>query len=283
MKTTNRLTMSFLRQHPQDAAHVLEQLPLDMRASLFNAIPPEVAARVLQHFLPAVAAETIKAIDPAQAAQSLTHSPVASAARMLAVMDPLDSPQIMKKMPAHVRQRLRQSLRYPADTAGAIMETDYFVLPKDIMVGEAIKRLERSDKTLSGEIYVIGPSLQLAGVTDFDTLFKADRQVLLRAIMNRRAASVPVHARITNLPAHQAWQQVRSLPVVDAMGAVTGILHYPTLLQRVGEAAADKPAADAFGSMLSIAGLYWIAIAQLIDAVMVSRTRKPSQTTGEGS
>lgn len=284
MKATNRLTLSFLRGHPLEAAQLLEQLPLDMRLSLLDAVSPEDAAGLMEHFLPASAAACIQTMAAGQAAVLLTHTPVQYAARILAAIKQAGVAQeILNQMPKHKRQRIRQSLRHPAATVGVIMERDYFVLPQDITVAEGIKRLQRSDKPITGEIYVTGPAFKLVGMIELDTLFKAGRQLQLRAIMNRHAASVSVHARIKRLSSRPEWQQVRSLAVVDTDGAVIGMLHYQALLQAVAETATEHPATDAFGSMLSIAGLYWIAIAQLVDAVISGRLRKSSRSGKEGA
>ena len=278
MKATNRLTLSFLRKHPSDAVQVLEQLPVDMRLSMLSSVDEEDASQLLEHFLPASAGVCLAAMEAEQAGQLLHHIPIASAARILPTMDATVRGEILQHLPEAYRRRIRQALRHPVATVGTIMDTEYFVLPHDLTVGEAIKRLERSAKTISGEIYITGMGLKLAGMVQLDTLFKAGRQLPLRAIMQRHIMPVPVHARLTNLVSRREWQRVRSLPVVDASGAVTGLLHYPALLQAVGENEMEKPAADAFGSMLSIASLYWLAIAQLIDVVITRRPRKASRS-----
>jgi len=282
MKATNRLTLSFLREHPQDAAQFLQRLPLDMQRPLLTAVTAEDAAGLLEHFLPSSAAACIQSMEPAQAAELLAPMPVRSSARILAAVKQSGVVQpILNLLPRHDAQRIRQSLRHPAATVGAIMDRDYFALPNDISVAEAIKRLQRSDKPISGEIYIIGPSFKLAGMIDLDSLFKAGRQLPLRSVMSRHAPSVSVHARIKQLSARREWQHSHHLAVVDTEGELVGMLHYPKLLQAAGETAGDIPTTDAFGSMLSIAGLYWIAIAELVDAIMSGRLGK-SARSGKG-
>lgn len=283
MKMTNRLTLGFLREHPQDAAQVLEQLPLDMRLSLLEAVPEEDAASLLEFLLPASAGACLQAMTAEQAGGMLSHTSIPCTARILATMNRATGQRVLQQIPKQHRQRIRQSLRHPAATVGSIMETDYFVLPQDITVTEAIKRVERSDKSISGEVYVVGPAFRLVGMIALDTLFKAGRQLSVRSIMEHDSASLAVHARIKTLPSRQEWQQVRSLPVVDAEGVVIGLLDYGRLLQAVGETALEQQASDAFASMMSIAGLYWLAIAQLIDAVITRRPRKAARSTREGT
>jgi len=276
MKATNQLTLSFLREHPADAAQLLEKLPLDMHLSLLNAIAAEDAASLLEHLLPTSAAASIQAMDTERAALLLTYTPIQLAARILAAIKQAGMAQtILNQMPKHNSQRIRQSLRHPASTVGTMMERDYFVLPIDITVSEAIKRLERSNNPIGNEIYIIGPEFKLVGMIELDHLFKAHRQLLLRVIMHRHAPSVSVHARINRLLARREWQQVRSMAVVDIDGTVIGMLQYQTLLQAAGEMVQENPAGDAFSGMLAIAGLYWVAIAELVDAILSGRIRKP--------
>ncbi len=282
MKATNRLTLSFLREHPLDAAQLLERLPLDMHLSLLSAVSAEDAASLLEHFLPTSAAACIQAMDSEQAASLLTHTTVQTAARALAAIKQAGVAQkILNLMPKNNSQHIRQSLRHPAATVGTVMERDYFVLPQDITVTEAIKRLERSRNPISGEIYVIDADFKLVGMIELDTLFKAGRPLLVRSIMNRHAPSVSVHARTNRLLSRTDWQQVRSLAVVDTDGAVIGMLHHQTLLKVEGGSVLDNPSGDAFNSMLSIAGLYWVAIAELVDAVMTGKLRKATRTGKE--
>ena len=274
MKASNKLTLSFLRKHPSDAVQVLEQLPVDMRLSLLGSIEQEDAAQLLEHFLPASAGVCLAAMGAEQAGQLLRHLPIPSAARILPTLDASVRGEIMQHLPDPYRRRVRQTLRHPVATVGTIMETEYFVLPHDITVGEAIKRLEHSAKTISGEIYITGMGFKLAGMVELNSLFKAGRQLPLRAIMRRHVVPIPVHARLNNLLSRREWQRVRSLPVVDSSGAITGMLHYPALLQAMGEQEVDKPTEDAFSSMLSIASLYWLSIAQLVDIVVSRRSRR---------
>ncbi|MDH5444727.1 MAG: CBS domain-containing protein [Gammaproteobacteria bacterium] len=275
MKATNRLTLSFLREHPQDAAQFLQRLPLDMQLPLLLAVTAEDAASLLEHFLPISAAACIQGVEPSQAARLLTPMPVRSSARIMAVVKQSGVVQpILNLLPRQSAQRIRQSLRHPSATVGAIMDRDYFALPNDISVAEAIKRLQRSDKPISGEIYIISPNFKLSGMIDLDSLFKAGRQLPLRSVMSRHSPSVSVHARIKQLSSRQEWQHLHYLAVVDTEGELVGMLHYPKLLQAAGETTGDKPTTDAFGSMLSIAGLYWIAIAELVDAIMSGRFGK---------
>ena len=278
MKATNRLTLSFLREHPQDAAQLLEQLPLEMRMSLLAAVSPEDAAWLLEHLLPATAAACIQDMGTEQAAQLLSHTPARSAARILATIKQGGIVQpILNQLPNHLSQRIRQSLRHPAATVGTLMDRDYFVLPDNIAVSEALKRLKRSDRPISNEIYIIDADYRLVGMVELDSLFKAARHLLLRVIMGRHAPSVSVHARINRLLSRRDWQQVHSLAVVDTDGVVIGLLHHQTLLQNAAQLTQDNPSTDAFNSLLSIAGLYWVAVAELVDVIFSGRGRKSAR------
>ncbi len=150
-----------------DAAAVLEQFDEGDRMVLFRLLSKENAAETFVEF-------------DNDTQQSLIHT--FSDAELQEVFDELyldDTVDIIEEMPANVVRRILSNtdketrsaintlLRYPEDSAGSIMTTEFVHLKRDMTVEDAIKRIKRTavDKETIYTCYVTDNFRKLLGVT----------------------------------------------------------------------------------------------------------------------
>ena len=114
-----------------------------------------------------------------------------------------DTVDLIEEMPASVvkrilrhtdpetRRSVNEILRYPEDSAGSIMTTEFVDLKRDMTVSDAIKRIRRtgSDKETINICYVTDPSRHLLGLVSIRTLVLADEEDIIEDIMETNIIS----------------------------------------------------------------------------------------------
>ena len=110
-----------------------------------------------------------------------------------------DTVDIVEEMPANVvkrilkhsdpetRRSINEILKYPEDSAGSIMTTEFVDLKETMTVEDALKRIRRTapDKETINVCYVIDDGRHLQGVLSIRTLLLAEEDDIIGDIMER--------------------------------------------------------------------------------------------------
>lgn len=267
MKVDNQLSREFLISYSAEAARALEEVSVDHVAALFSELPPQTAAPVMVSMLPDMAAACLGVLPDMSAAKLVTELPGPSAARIYRLLPHEKQDEISSHLPDKIRSRIRRHLEYPPTSAGALLDPGIDMLPDNVTVAEAIRRIERLDHPASCEIYIINEAHQLVGMIDLGSLLTSNHQARLRDIMNRKTQPISTHATAGTLLSHPGWVSRRRLPVVERDNTLAGALDYGYLRDSVGDREGIS-SRDPLENLLSLASLYWLSMAQLLDGVL---------------
>ena len=150
-----------------------------------------------------------------------------------------DAVDIIEEMPANVvrrilsqadpemRQSINQILRYPENSAGAWMTTEYVALRPNMTVEEAILRIRRQgvDKETIYTCYVMSKDRKLMGiVTVKDLLLADDDEMLIADLMETDLISVTTHTDQEEVARIFSKYDFIALPVVDTENRMVGIV-----------------------------------------------------------
>jgi magnesium transporter len=131
--------------------------------------------------------------------------------------------------------------KYPENTAGALMTTDYAWLPENITAGEALDRLrlQAPDTETIYYVYVLNDQRKLLGVVSLRSLILAPRRSLLREIMEKDMVRVKANEDRENVAKEMARFDLLAMPVVDEEGRLIGIVTYDDVIDVVVEEATE--------------------------------------------
>lgn len=264
-------TSQYLRDYPADAARVLEQFPVQITAQFLGLIDVKTAAGVVQRMLPAEATRCIEQLPLEQTTVLLTEMAPIAASRLVRSMDQHTAVRILDSLPSRIRGSVRQLSQHPEQSVGMIMNAKPFLLPHTITVGDAIRRIRRIDIPHVWEIFVIDESYKLQGSVRVGELIAAKSMMLLDAVMTRNVPSFLVRETLARVAAHPEWKSYRSLPVVERDGTMVGTIEYETMIEALAHSDREREESDSLGSILNLFRLYWIIIADLIEALLSQR------------
>ena len=149
-----------------------------------------------------------------------------------------DTVDIVEEMPANVVKRILQHsdpdtrksineiLKYPDDSAGSIMTTEFVDLKKTMTVEDALKRIRRTgpDKETINICYVIDDGRHLLGVLSIRTLLLAEEDDVIGDIMEQNFISVRTLDDQEAVARALSKYDLLALPVVDTEERLVGIV-----------------------------------------------------------
>ena len=267
MKIDNPLSREFLTRYPAEAAQALESVSVEYVAAFYCELPPQLVASVMVFMLPQITATCIEAMPPMTAAKFLTELPVSSVVRIYRLLVQDKQNEILEHLPENTRSQLRRHLAYPDESVGALLNPKVDMLPVNITVADAMRRIERLDHAISCEIFIVDEQHHLMGSIELGKLLVASNQAYIRDVMERKAQQVSIHTPAQSLSLHPGWMNRRRLPVVERDNTLLGTLEYSTLQGAMGERRPDS-IHNSLGGLSSLASLYWLSMAQLMDSVL---------------
>ena len=149
-----------------------------------------------------------------------------------------DTVDIVEEMPANVvkrilkhsdpemRKSINEILKYPDDSTGSIMTTEFVDLKEDMTVEAALKRSRRTgpDKETINVCYVIDEGRHLIGLLSIRTLLLADDDDIIGDIMERNFISVQTLDDQESTARALSKYDFLALPVVDTENRLVGIV-----------------------------------------------------------
>jgi magnesium transporter len=272
MHATRLLSDAFLQAHPQDAARVLERLPVGEQAKLFDG--STAAARVMEYMAPVARAACLALMDVDAAARVITELSLDCRLAALRCMEAVDRERILQACGPN-GDPLRVLLRYPAGTAGALMDPYLLTFPDDVTVGEVLRRARRSGQPVMYYLYVVDREQRLAGVATLRQLMRARSGDALSAVMRREVARLPAMTRSDDIVKNPHWRNFHALPVVDEQGRFLGVIRHEILRRVEQEVAQSSHDGGAVETLLALGELYWISLTGMMPGIGGSLERRP--------
>lgn len=218
-----------LRQlHPSDIAETLEE------SGCSPSTMVDVLVRIGNH--KAIDAFAQLAIENQQACLEAANAQ--TMLRFVENMEPDDRVALLKAVDEDVREAImpliaqaerndiRRLWKYDEGTAGAVMTTEYAVLPQDITVAEALEqmRLQAPNKETIYTIHITDAKRRLLGIVSLRDLIMSKPRATLGGIMQARVISVPHDMAEEAVAAVIAKYDLLAVPVVDGENRLLGII-----------------------------------------------------------
>jgi len=236
--TPDELVIMIEEKRFSDFKRIVERLPAVDIAELFNRIPKKYYA-VFYRLLPKeIAAEAFVEMDhelKEHIINSFTDSELSDMLDELYLDDTVD---IIEEMPATVVKRIignssrenrgiiNKLLKYPKDSAGTIMTTEYVRFTKDMSVESALSHIRRVaiDKETIYTCYVTDEKRRLIGIVTAKELLIANLRTQLYEIMEKSVIFVNTTDDKEDVARKFDKYGFLALPVVDAECRLVGIV-----------------------------------------------------------
>ncbi len=223
---------AFLHTEPQAAARLLQLQSAEEVVIFLTKAPHHYAKQILEEMLPVNAAAILGLLPTENAIGFMVEMSHAGAAAILRVMDSAAGEKILAGLPVNDKTACRLLLNYPADAIGAWIETRVTAGFESDTAGELILDLKKKGRhDSSRQIYVVSHRRRLVGTLAFVELLRAQNQVKIGSIMNKKFASLSGATRLASALRSTIWNQLDHVAVVNRSGVLIGELSH-CLLRR---------------------------------------------------
>ena len=212
--------------HPADIADLLEQLGHDERVALVRLYGTEFDGDILSELDEGLREEIVGAMSPevlAEAVRDLETDDVVD------LIEDLDAPQtaaVLGALDADDRVVVEQSLGYPEESAGRLMQRELVVAPEHWNVGQTIDFLRNQDDLPETFYHVIlvDPRMRPMGYVTLGRLMGSARKVKMTDIAEESFRTIPVMQDEGEVAYAFNQYHLISAPVVDADDRLVGVI-----------------------------------------------------------
>jgi len=214
--------------NPSDLAYILDELDERRLPLVFRLLPKELAAEAFVEMEADQQELLIRGFSDTELKQVLDELFVDDAADIVEEMPANVVKRILAQADPDMRRQINEILRYPEDSAGSIMTTEYVSLRPEMSVGEAILRIRRTglDKETIYTCYVTRDRHLIGMVTVKDLLLCDDDESAIQDIMEENVISVSTHDDQEQVALMFSKYNFLALPVTDAEGRMVGIITF---------------------------------------------------------
>ena len=182
----------FLPMEPADIALLLEEGKQEQMPLLYRLLPKETAAEVFVELESDSQEMLINGFSNTELKEVLDELYLDDAVDIVEEMPAGVVKRILKHADPDTRKSINEILKYPEDSAGALMTTEFVDLKRDMTVEDALKRIRRTgtDKETINVCYVVDPARKLLGIVSLRTILLSDEDDIIEDIMETHVISV---------------------------------------------------------------------------------------------
>ena len=228
--------------YPSDIAQIFAELEENQIPLMFRLLTKEQAAETFVEMDPDAQELLIKGFSDNELKEVLDELYVDDAADIVEEMPANVVKRILKAADPEMRKSINQILRYPEDSAGSIMTTEYVSLRPNMTVEEAILRIRRQgvDKETIYTCYVTGNDRTLLGLVSVkDLLLAEDDEMRIKEIMTTNVISVSTQTDQESVARMLSKYNFLCLPVVDGEQRMVGIVTFDDAMDVLTEEATE--------------------------------------------
>ena len=227
--------------HETELADLIEALNQDQRLALVRLLGKEFDLAALTEVDEAIRLEIVEALPNEDLAVAVQELDSDDAVYILEDMDAEDQEEILSRLPHEERIILQRALKYPDESAGRRMQTEFVAVPTFWTVGQTIDYL-RDEKELPdrfSQVYVVDPTFKLSGAVDLDQILRTKRSVKIEDIKHETRHAIPVNMDQEEAAAIMQQYDLLSAAVVDENERMVGVLTIDDVIDVIQEEAEE--------------------------------------------
>ena len=215
--------------NPADIAAIFASVEETRLPVMFRLLPKELAAETFVEMEPEAQEMLIRTFSDNELKEVVDELYVDDAAALVEEMPANVVKRILRQADPEMRKSINLILRYPENSAGSLMTTEYVSLRPDMTVEESILRIRRQgvDKETIYTCYVTAKDRKLLGIiTVKDLLLAEDDEIPIADMMETNLISVTTHTDQEEVARMFSKYNFLALPVVDNENRMVGIVTF---------------------------------------------------------
>ncbi|MGR3435979.1 MAG: magnesium transporter [Shimia sp.] len=221
-----RIDALFEPLHAADIADAMEQLEPATRRDLLTLSPRILEGEVLIELEETIREEVIAFVPPEALVGAVRDLDSDDVVDLVEDLGDAQQEAILEALDDDDRAVVEQSLTFPEESAGRLMQREVVRTPEHWTVGQAIDYL-RAEDDLPEQFYhviLVDPRMHPTGYVTLGRLLGSRREVLLRDIVEDSFRTIPVDQDEGEVAYAFNQYHLISAPVVDGEGRLVGVI-----------------------------------------------------------
>ena len=212
--TTQDLALLFEDIDDEDMIKVFRLLPKDEAAEVFSYIDPDLQEKLIYSFTDKELKQVVDDLYMDDTVDLIEEMPSNVVKR------------ILRNVPKKERDVINELLKYPEDSAGTIMTTEFIDLKINMTVKEAFEKIRKIgiDNETIYTCYVLDTRRKILGLIDVKELLLAEQDTLIKEIMETNVITVNTLDDKEEVAKKFDKYDFLALPVVDKEERLVGII-----------------------------------------------------------
>jgi magnesium transporter len=214
------------RLHPSELAEIIGDLSSREALAVVGQLDDETAADAFEHLDAETRKSLIEDIGTERAADIIEEMDSDDAADLLAELPEEQQSELLAEMNAYTAGELRELVKYPEDTAGGMMTTDYVWIYPHRTTEATIRKIREIAPTSEFiyYLYVLDKEDRLLGALSLRTLLLALPTAFIDRIMATDLVTAGPLEPAVDVASTIAKYDLLAVPVVDDAGKMLGIV-----------------------------------------------------------
>jgi magnesium transporter len=223
--------------HPADVSVVIGELSDDSAMALFLAAPREQRVAVFEHLEEDQQERVLKLVGARAMVPIVEEMASDDRADLLQSLPKRLADALIEELSRPEQQDVAALIQYPEKTAGAIMTTEFAVVPAYATVSAAMDHLRKvaPHRETIYYVYVTDEEEHLTGVLSLRDLVLADPSAVVRSIMRENPIALPVDCDQEEVANQLAKYDFLAVPIVDSKLRLVGIVTHDDAIDVIHE------------------------------------------------
>ena len=212
--------------NPTDIAIMFDDLEEHTLPLLFRLLPKDIASETFVEMDPDSQEILIRGFSDSELKEVVDELYVDDAVDLVEEMPANVVKRILRQADAETRKLINDILKYPEDSAGSIMTTEFVDLRPSMTVADAVKHIKRTgfDSETINTCYITDDGKHLMGTVSIRTLILAEEETVLSDIMEENVISAGTLDDQEDAIDMISKYGFTVLPVVDGEQRLVGII-----------------------------------------------------------
>ncbi len=230
------ITKIFEKLHPSTAASILEFLNNQEREQAILSLEQNFDPEILNFLDPIIIEKISKLWDATEFAKILDQLEDNEIFKILENLEIEEQTEILKFLNIENQKFIKESLAYPEDSVGRIMDNQFIAINENAKVREAKNFISNNSDLIDDaiEIYLINTKFQPLYKLDLAALFKHKDEILLKDISSEIEVCFDIEAKPKDVVFAFKNYKEKSIPIVSKKkGKLIGIVKITEIIDLI--------------------------------------------------
>ncbi|MBQ0036462.1 MAG: magnesium transporter [Firmicutes bacterium] len=220
-----------------DISECLDELSDEDVAIIFRLLPKSEAADIFAYMEPETQEDLLNLLSDKEISDIISGLFVDDAADLIGEMPANVVTRLLNNTKPEKRKAINEILKYPEDSAGSIMTTDFIEIPSGSTVKEVFDKLRKTGRRKEAIyiLYIVDPGKYLAGVIDIKDLLLHDYEDVVDDFMEDNVISATTSTDQEEVARMFDHYDFLAMPVVDKENRLVGVITVDDAMEVLSE------------------------------------------------